>query len=169
MNALKLNSIKILLCLIILLVVISGCSKEETKEISAPSTLQLKSEYITIINDDIIADMIGEMYVSMIDSFNNRNKETGEMELNKPIPQYSDFITYDIKKAQKNNDTKKADLLLNLSTPYLTILESLKFSTPVLSKDDHGNYAIDSSTGISEENLQSIKQELTSKVEQYFQ
>lgn len=167
----RLNSVRlkqILLLSIVLLLLFTGCSKTETKEIPTPSPLQLKSEYVTLINDDIITDMVEEQYTNMVDAFNNRKKDTGEIELDKSVTQYSEFITADIEKAQNSNNNEKADLLLELEHAYLSIIESTTNGSLMLSKDSKGNYDVSPDTKISDEDIQSIKEELTNKIEQYF-
>ncbi|OZB98012.1 hypothetical protein [Paenibacillus sp. XY044] len=150
-------------------VILSACAKEKAKEVSFSSSLKLKPEFAKTIDDDSTVDMIKDLYVSLSDAFNNRDKKTGEIKLENPIPQYIEFLTADIEDANNKNELEKAKLMLDLTEPYLTILDSIKISSPTLTKNENDDYAVDSSTGISAEDIQSIKNILDKNIKQYFQ
>lgn len=153
----------------LLILIVVGCSKNEPKEITIPEPLKMKSEYSKLVDDKIIEDMVTETITLLVDSFNERDKNTGMMKIDKSVNNYFEFIDADAKKSMNDGNNEKADFLIEIMDTIVTINKSILFSDPILDKNDSGDYEVVSNGKIEQYQIENIKNYLLTKLDKYFE
>ncbi|MFB5759112.1 lipoprotein [Paenibacillus medicaginis] len=158
--------------LIIFILLLTGCSSyasSNQEELQINSPLKMKEEYSKILNDKVIEEMVGESYNILATGYNNRDKENGSIKPDDSINQYIEFIQAATEKAIENHEMEKADMLIDFLDSSANIVKVTNYTEPELNVDTKGDYVVDSETSISEENFTKIKDELTFKIDKYFE
>ncbi|MDQ0193081.1 hypothetical protein [Paenibacillus wynnii] len=167
----RINEIrKILVSMItfVLVLGIVGCSGSGNGDmITIFDDLKLKQEYASIIDDTVVEDAISKVYTSIVNKYNNRDKDTNLIEMDNEILVALNIIQTSAQLSM--DDDNKFDSLLDLASIFTVIIDGTKYKEPLLDKNENGEYIIENGAHISPEDILIIKEEITNNLNKYFE
>lgn len=147
---------------------ISGCSGSRNKDlINISKELKLKQEYASIIDDTIVEDAISKVYTSIVNKYNNRDKDTNLIEMDDDLLEALNIIQTSAQLSMDNDN--KFNSLLDLASIFTVIVDGTKYEEPLLDKNENGEYIIEGGAHISQEDILLIKDKLTNNLNKYFE
>ncbi|MEK3877155.1 hypothetical protein [Paenibacillus sp. FSL M7-0420] len=161
---------KFIMCIVGLMVIlgISGCSGSRNKDlINISKELKLKQEYASIIDDTIVEDAISKVYTSIVNKYNNRDKDTNLIEMDDDLLEALNIIQTSAQLSMDNDN--KFNSLLDLASIFTVIVDGTKYEEPLLDKNENGEYIIEGGAHISQEDILLIKDKLTNNLNKYFE
>lgn len=161
---------KIIRCIVGLMVIlgISGCSESGNEDlINISKELKLKQEYASIIDDTIAEDAISKVYTSIVNKYNNRDKDTNLIEMDDDLLEVLNIIETSAQLSMDNEN--KFNSLLDLASVFTVIVDGTKYEKPLLDKNENGEYIIEDGAHISQEDILLIKDKLTNNINKYFE
>jgi hypothetical protein len=145
--------------------ILSGCSEQENS--SAP-TLQMKSEYVKLLDDDILVEMITDSYSFISQGVNEKGPENNYINISESIATYNEFIGAAVEEF-KDSDDKKYEVYKDVHESISEILNVSTSGDLLLDKDSDEKYQISKKRKISDDDLIAIKKELNEQLDKYFE
>ena len=144
---------------------LGGCGDQ--KNATSP-TLQMKQEYVDLLDDKIDVEMITNSYSLIQQSINEKLPENNYIDMSKSVSTYNEFIAGAVERT-KGKDEQKFKVYDDINKSITEIITIATSGGPLLEKDSDGNYFVGDKTSVTEKDLEKIKEIFNGQLEEYFE